>query len=77
MQEKQMSADEFKAHCLSLIDQVTQTRQALTITKHGQAFVRLIPLDTESISMFGCMEGTTSIQSDLILPLDESWDADN
>lgn len=77
MQEEQIPAGEFKAHCLSLMDQVAQTRQAVTITKHGKPVARLVPLDTEPVSLFGCLAGTASIQGDLTLPLDENWDADN
>ena len=39
---KTISATEFKAKCLSLLDEVHDTGQPLTITKHGKAVATLV-----------------------------------
>ncbi len=76
MQEEQIPAGEFKAHCLSLMDQVAQTRQPVTITKHSKPVARLVPLDPTPVSLFGRMEGSVIIKGDLTLILDKNWDVE-
>jgi prevent-host-death family protein len=41
--ETTISATEFKARCLELMDQVYETRQAIIITKRGKPVSRLEP----------------------------------
>ena len=38
-----ITATEFKAKCLALIDEVQESGQPLIISKHGKKVVRLIP----------------------------------
>jgi len=38
-----VTATEFKAKCLALIDEVQKTGQPLVISKHGKKVVRLVP----------------------------------
>jgi len=38
-----ITATEFKAKCLALIDEVQKTGQAIVISKHGKRVVRLVP----------------------------------
>lgn len=38
-----ITATEFKAKCLALIDEVQKTGQPLIISKHGKKVVRLVP----------------------------------
>ena len=40
-----MPAGEFKTHCLRVMDEVSATRQTLTITKHGKPVAHLVPVD--------------------------------
>lgn len=37
-----ITATEFKAKCLALLDEVNQTGQSITITKHGKAVATLV-----------------------------------
>ena len=39
-----MSATEFRAKCLGLIDEVAETGREIVITKRGRAVARLVPL---------------------------------
>ena len=42
-----MNATEFKAKCLSVLDQVHERHEPVTITKHGRVVARLVPeIDT-------------------------------
>lgn len=43
MSPKEITATQFKARCLRLLDQVAETGEALTITKHGRPVARLEP----------------------------------
>lgn len=68
-------AGEFKAKCLKLMQEVTETHRPLIITKHGKPLVQIIPLDDAAPkSYFGCMKGTVQIKEDITKPLDIEWD---
>ena len=53
-----ISASEFKARCLELMDEVSATRAELIITKHGAAVARLVPMADNATSAFGFLRGT-------------------
>ena len=42
-----ISATEFKAKCLSLIDEVQERGSELIISKHGRPVARLVPVGAE------------------------------
>jgi prevent-host-death family protein len=71
-----IAAGEFKAKCLSLLDEVQSSRTGIVITKRGRPVARLVPVDEEiQEPLFGRMRGTISISGDIIEPVDETWDA--
>lgn len=41
---KEITASQFKARCLRLLDEVAETGQTLIVTKHGKPVVRVEPL---------------------------------
>jgi prevent-host-death family protein len=43
-----MSASEFKAKCLAVLDAVNRSGEAVTITKRGKVVARLVP-DTAAV----------------------------
>lgn len=55
---RSISASEFKARCLELMDEVNTTRAELVITKHGAAVARLVPVSDASVSATGFLRGT-------------------
>ena len=57
------------------MDQVNETHIPIVITKHGVPIAKLIPIEEESISLFGLQKDSVVIQGDIISPLEESWDA--
>ena len=76
----QVTAAEFKAKCLRLMDEVAKDRTPLVITKRGKPVAKLVPVDDQPIEPFGCMAGTVKILGDIVSPVDEDeWtgDADN
>jgi len=72
-----ISAAEFKAKCLKLLDQVAATHQPLIITKRGKPVAKLVPIEDEARTpLFGYMKGTVTIVGDIVAPLDEAWSAE-
>jgi prevent-host-death family protein len=71
-----LSATEFKAKCLAYLDQVARTRAEITLTKHGRAVARLVPVEAIEPVVFGRLAGTVQIRADIVRPIDEAWDAD-
>ena len=69
-------ATEFKAKCLAYLDQVEQTHASITLTKHGRAVARLVPIDEAEHAVLGRLAGTVHIQGDIVGPLGEHWEAD-
>lgn len=65
---KTMSAADFKAKCLSLMDEVAAQRREIVITKRGKPVAKLVPVETKPRSIFGCMAGTAQILGDIIEP---------
>lgn len=72
--EKTIPAGEFKAKCLSLMDEVERTGEPLVITKRGRPVARLVPEPPRRESLFGSMRGSAIIKGDIISPLDEPWE---
>ncbi len=74
--EREIGAGEFKTHCLQLIDEVSQSRVPIVVTKHGKPLARLVPYSAEAVSLFGCMKGTVVIRGDIVESTGEAWEAD-
>lgn len=72
----QIGAGEFKTHCLKLIDRVHQTKQPITITKHGKPMAKLTPVEDKTYSLFGCLTNTVEIKGDIVEGIGEVWSAD-
>lgn len=72
-----ISAGEFKAKCLKLMDEVRDLHTVIIITKFGKPVAKLVPVqDARSRSAFGYLKGTVLSTKDLVAPTGESWDAD-
>ena len=67
--KKTISAGDFKARCLSLMDQVSSKKTEIVITKRGKAVARLVPVESASRSVLGCMTGTAEVRGDLLAPV--------
>jgi prevent-host-death family protein len=66
---KTMSAGEFKTHCLRIMEEVHQRREAVIITKRGIPIAKLVPTDEPKQDVFGCMAGTAEIIGDIEAPV--------
>ena len=70
-----ISASQFKARCLGLMDQVAASGEVLVITKNGQPAAELRPCaPARRTSPFGLHAGV-ELHSDLLAPIDSPWAA--
>ena len=75
---KMVSATEFKAKSLKLIDEMERSGEPLTITRRGKPSLTLSARKVgtpEPDSLFGCMKGTVKILGDIVGPVDPDWEA--
>jgi prevent-host-death family protein len=70
---KEVAISEFKAKCLSLIDQVQKTKKPLRITRFGKAVAEVVPPAPERnpADWFGSMKGTIEILGDIVSPAND------
>lgn len=73
----QVSAADFKAKCLKLMDAVEQERIQVIITKRGRPVAKLVPCDDRPPAAFGAMAGTGTIVGDIVAPIDVNWNAEH
>lgn len=66
-----IAAGEFKAKCLALLDEVSETGRRVVVTKRGRPVAEVVPVE-EAPSL----EGSIIHETDLIAPLDEPWAAE-
>ncbi len=58
-------AAQFKSHCLSVMDRVSESGEPVIITKHGKPVVKLIPAKADGADVFGFMAGKAKIVGDV------------
>lgn len=71
---RSIEANEFKAKCLALLDEVAQTRETLVVTKRGKPVAKVVPA-AEPRSLIGTARQLVS-DEELIKPLYEDWEPD-
>ena len=72
---KTIKASEFKARCLQLMNEVSETGEPLIITKNGKPVSQLLPYRQRPSTLFGALKGSVEILGDIVSPLDEDWEA--
>jgi prevent-host-death family protein len=70
-----ISASQFKARCLGLMDQVAATGEVLVITKNGQPVAELHPCASARRPSPLGLHPTVEIHGDLLAPIDSPWAA--
>ncbi|MEM8831797.1 MAG: type II toxin-antitoxin system Phd/YefM family antitoxin [Cyanobacteria bacterium P01_G01_bin.19] len=66
---KEIQISTFKAECLRLLDEVSRTKEGLTVTRHGKPLVVINPVEEhEPRKGFGIAKGTIEIKEDIIEP---------
>lgn len=62
---RKMAAAQFKAQCLAVMDQVSQSGRPVVITKHGKPVVKVVPATDSADEIFGALSGIARITGDL------------
>ena len=67
---KLMAAGKFKAQCLAIMDEVKTNREPVLVTKHGQPWAKVVPLDPEDdpLAVFR-FPGKVEIVGDIMAPI--------
>lgn len=72
---REVSAGEFKARCLALMNEVRDSGGEYIITKRGAPVAKLVPVRIERRPLLGSMKGTVKVLGDIVAPLNEPWNA--
>jgi prevent-host-death family protein len=72
---KTISAAEFKARCLTLMDDVSSTRETIMITKRGKLVAKLVPAGKEQQEFIGRLKGVIEIVGELDADPPEAWES--
>ena len=72
---KTMSAAEFKAKCLDVLDQVARRHEPVIVTKRGKAVAQVVPIIKRPKQLWGAMKGEIRVTGDIVRPLDVEWEA--
>lgn len=76
---KMVSATEFKAKSLALIDEMQRSGEPLTVTRRGKASIKLVAERAEKPKrriedVLGCLRDVTTIHGDIEGPIDPDWE---
>jgi len=70
-----IAAAEFKARCLTLMEDVCSTREPIVITKRGKPVAKLVPVPAAKDDFIGRLKGRIRIVGDIESPVvpPETW----
>jgi prevent-host-death family protein len=74
-----LSAAEFKAKCLKLMDAVNEHHVEIIITKYGKPVAKLVPYNDKkkATGPFGYLKNTVTVAGDITKPIDEIWNIES
>ena len=66
-----VAISEFKAKCLSLLEEVSKTKTPLRVTRRGKAIADVVPAssDGDEGSWIGSLSGSVDIMGDVVSPV--------
>lgn len=71
-----MTAAQFKAKCLELMDEVATTGEPVIVTKRGKPVAQLTPIIALPKSLRGFWKGSVRSRGDIVEPIDVRWDVE-
>ena len=71
-----IKASEFKAKCLKMMDTISQTGEAIIITKNGKPIAKMLPYSPPKGELFGFLRGQITYVDDSVFdsPMLEAWE---
>jgi prevent-host-death family protein len=71
----EIGISEFKAKCLSLVEQVQKTKKPIRITKFGKPIADVVPAAPEATrDWMGSMKDSIEILGDIVAPANDESD---
>lgn len=70
--ENTLGAAEFKATCLSVLEQVAKSKRPVTITKRGKPVARVVPVDKPGKAP-NPLAGSVLWEKDIVGPFHKEW----
>ncbi len=74
MAQKTVGAAQFKEKCLSILDSLGP--EGIIVTKHGKPVAKVVPIEVDSSSLIGSLQGKIRIKGD-ILSTGIKWNAES
>jgi antitoxin (DNA-binding transcriptional repressor) of toxin-antitoxin stability system len=75
--KSRISISQFKAQCLEIVAGLQTSGKTLIVTKRDKPVIKVSPiLNEEKKSLFGMLQNKAKINSDIIKPIEEAWDAE-
>lgn len=71
-----ISASEFKARCLALLDQVHEGGEPVVVTKRGKVLARLVPAGDVDERPWARLRGTATWHGDPLAPVVDEDEVD-
>jgi prevent-host-death family protein len=73
---RRISATEFKAKCLAILDEVSASGEEVTVLKRGKPVARVVPPATGARYPQESLKGSVTIIGDVVSPVlpEEDWD---
>jgi prevent-host-death family protein len=72
---KTMTAAEFKAKCLDVLDRVAESGHGVVVTKRGRPVAQVVPMITKPTKLVGVMKREIAVTGDIVGPLGLPWKA--
>ncbi len=72
---KKIPAGKFKAHCLSLLKEVSHKQEIIVITKYGKPIAKVIPFSNSEDKAKNPLKNSIVFEKDIIKPIDVEWEA--
>lgn len=76
---REVAISEFKAKCLSLLEQVQKTKKPILVTRFGKPIAEVVPASPEAgpAAWIGSMKDTMKIVGDIVSPANKEneWEA--
>ena len=69
---KTIKASEFKAKCLSLMDDVAHSGEEILVTKNGKPVSKMVPVKTRPKEIYGLHRGLWQLKDNLVESITET-----
>lgn len=73
---KTVPAGEFKAKCLSLLDEVARKKVRIVVTKHGKSVAQVVPCPESDPEPVNPLKNSLVFEKDIVNPIGDEWEAD-